>query len=108
MLPKEVRLTSRDVESLKEGKSVFGTLISFRFRTAKKTKFSVSVSKKIASTAVERNRIRRRTYSLLENYVGRVNAPVYGLFMPKKDFMRAPTDILKREVESVLSKACLL
>lgn len=108
MLKKALRLTVSDIESLSAGKSVFGTLISMRFISAVKTKVSVTVSKKVAKTAVDRNRIRRRTYAAVEKVLGNTKNPVYAMLMPKKEFLSAPFETVCAEVESIFKKAGLI
>lgn len=112
MLKKEERLTVSDIEALSHGKSVFGTLISMRFMAApastQKSKFSVSVSKKVAPLAVDRNRIRRRTYAALEKTQKSIKNPVYAMLMPKKEFLKVPFGTITQEVESIFKKAGLL
>jgi len=108
MLKKVERLTVSDIEALSQGKSVFGTLLSLRYIPASKNGFAVAVSKKVAPLAVDRNRIRRRTYAALEKIHQSLKNPVYAMLMPKKEFLTAPYDRLVDEVTLVFKKAGLL
>ncbi|HEY0907739.1 MAG TPA: ribonuclease P protein component [Candidatus Paceibacterota bacterium] len=108
MLRKAERLTVSDIEGLSAGKSVFGTLISMRYKPALKTKVSVTVSKKVAASAVDRNRIRRRTYAAVEKVLGNMKNPAYAMLMPKKEFLTAPFDTVCAEIESIFKKAGLI
>lgn len=108
MLKKRDRLTAKDIESLSLGKSVFGTLLSFRYVLAPKTGISVTVSKKVASQAILRNRIRRRVYSVLQNIVPKVTTPAKILIMPKKECMNIPLSQISKEIEVLFAKARLL
>lgn len=108
MLPKTERLTVRDIEALSSGTSVFSTLVSLRMVQSDKLKFSVTVSKKVAPTAVMRNRIRRRTYSLLDKIKGEVNKKAFIMLMPKKDFFDGSLDTLETELRNLFKKAHLI
>jgi ribonuclease P protein component len=106
MLPKSKRLTVRDIESLSSGKSVFGTLISMRFLPSQETKLSVAASKKVAPRAVDRNKIRRRTYAALAGV--RLKSPVFALLMPKREFLALPLPALRDEILALFRKAGLI
>ena len=108
MLPKKERLTVTDLEALSRGISVFSTLISLRYIETDKLKFAVSVSKKIASSAVVRNRIRRRVYAVVQKLQTEIKKPAYIMLMPKKEFADKPIDSLEVEVRSLFSKAQLI
>lgn len=118
MLKKKVRLTTEDIENLSKAgstKSVFGTLLSLRFIHAPaqttqtvETKLSVTVSKKIASRAVDRVRLRRRLYSAVENTLAKVKTPHHIMLMPKKDCLTVPFAVLVKEIEALFIKARLL
>ncbi len=108
MLPKKERLTVTDLEALSRGISVFSTLISLRYIEADKLKFAVSVSKKVASSAVVRNRIRRRVYAVVQKLQAEIKKPAYIMLMPKKEFADKPIDSLEVEVRSLFSKAQLI
>lgn len=108
MLKKKDRLTTEEIESLSQGKSVFGTLLSLRYVRADKMKFAVSVSKKVLKTAVERNRAKRRIYGAidlkaLEKGIG-ASRPAYVMLMPKKECLDAPTAALSAEISSLLAR----
>lgn len=72
MIPKKSRITRENFEKvMKKGGLLNSSLFSLRFlqNPYKTTHFSVVVSKKVAKTAVSRNRIRRRAYSVLKKEV---------------------------------------
>jgi ribonuclease P protein component len=108
MLKKAERLTVSDIEALSQGKSVFGTLLSLRFTPSDRAKFAVTVSKKVAPLAVDRNRIRRRAYSALEKVHGNLKNPVYAMLMPKKEFITASFTDISNEIVGIFKKAGLL
>lgn len=68
MLPKSKRLSTKHVTALMaEGKSTHTPFFVLRANPTQGTnKFSVSVPKKVAKTAVERNKIRRQVFSILK------------------------------------------
>jgi ribonuclease P protein component len=107
MLKKRDRLTARDILTLDQGKSVFGTLVSLRFRIMSRKKISVSVSKKISARAIDRSRIRRRVYGALDHSYGKVTRPIFGLIMPKKECATAEFKDICKDIESVFAKAGL-
>lgn len=105
MLSKAERLTRKEISYLSHGKSVFGTLISVRFCPAADSKFSVSVSKKVASTAVERNRIRRRVYAAVEDARKALKKPLFLMLLPKRECSTVPLDALKSDISGLFEKA---
>ncbi len=108
MLAKKDRLTVTDLEALSRGISVFSTLISLRYCEAPSLKFAVSVSKKVAPSAVLRNRIRRRTYSIVQKLMPQIQKKAFIMLMPKKEFAGKPIAELEVEMKGIFSKAHLL
>ncbi len=107
MLSKAERLTVHDIQALSQGKSVFTTLISMRYIPTVTTKVSVTVSKKVAKTAVSRNRIRRRLYTATAPLLPLIKKPSYILLMPKAECATIPFETLKNEVKNIYIKAGL-
>lgn len=107
MLRKADRLTTAEVTALSRGKSVFGTLLSLRFLPAEKTKFSVAVSKKVASRAVDRNAMRRKVYDVLKTASKGLKTGVFAMIMPKKECLDSSPESLGVEVEALFRKAGL-
>lgn len=108
MLPKSKRLTTEEIESLSHGKSVFGTLISMRVIKSGTLKFAVSVSKKVAARAVDRNRLRRKVYSSLPLLIDGIKEPAFVMLMPKKEIMSLPLETIRSELAAVFKKSGLL
>src|SRR5216683_1196978 len=104
MLKKIDRLTSEEIETLSEGKSVFGTLISMRYVPARSLKFSVSASKKVFKTAVERNRVRRRVYDAIDMAGFKSAKPASIMLMPKKECVDVNAKSLRAEVNALLAR----
>lgn len=66
------------------------------------TKFSVVVSKKVAKTAIERNKIRRQFYAATEPYIAKGGAVV--VLYPKKEAVVATYVGIKKEVHKEFEK----
>jgi ribonuclease P protein component len=71
----------------------------------KTTLFSVVVSKKIAKTAVLRNKIRRRAYSILKKSV---KNPYFIILFAKKGVEKANFLDTKEVIQDILIKAKIL
>ena len=69
MLPKNNRLSKKEIlELLPKAKAIRGTFLFLKFKTQNKTlpiKAGVSISKKVAKSAVQRNKFRRIIYRVL-------------------------------------------
>jgi ribonuclease P protein component len=107
MLKKADRLTTADITALSQGKSVFGTLLSLRFTPADRSKFAVSVSKKVASRAVDRNVIRRKVYDAIKTAQDGLKTSVFAMILPKKECLTADSESVRSEIEAVFKKAGL-
>lgn len=67
-----------------------------------KTLISTSVSKKVASSAVVRNKIRRRTYSIITPLTSNLPKKSLLFFQAKKGAEQATFEEIKNEVEKLL------
>lgn len=66
MLPRSRKLSASEVrEILRMGKPTRGSRLLAKYREAPLSKAAVVVSKKVAKSAVERNKIRRELYAAL-------------------------------------------
>lgn len=72
------------------------------------SRFAVSVSKKVAATAVLRNRTRRRVYSVLRDYVSRAKTGLNIAFVAKAGAPLLKGEVLAKEVKSGLVRAGVL
>ncbi|MGM0629146.1 MAG: ribonuclease P protein component [Patescibacteria group bacterium] len=63
--------------------------------------FAVSVPRKIARRAVDRNRIRRRVFSLLENYYKEIKPGMYIIVMAS-NIVNTGEDVLIKDMERLL------
>jgi len=65
---------------------------------------AVSVSKKISKSAVVRNRVRRRIYSILYPLLSKLSPRAY-LFVVKSGVEKLKADALKSEIEKILRES---
>ncbi len=72
------------------------------------TKFAFSASKKVAKTAVLRNKLRRMGYSAIRDVINRISPGYMCLFSYKNDPKNVEFSVLKNEVEKLLSDAGVL
>ncbi len=75
---------------------------------SKKSRFSFSVSKKVCRLAVDRNKYRRRGYSVISKCVKQIKDS-YFLFFSFKKFSTKPTfSVLEKEINELLSLSGVL
>jgi len=108
MLPKNSRLP-RELfpELLKTSKYVNSTAFSLRFSNVSsfsRPRVAVSVSKKISKSAVVRNRVRRRVYSILRSLILQISNGAY-LFVVKPGVEKLDIEKIKSEVMKLLEEA---
>jgi ribonuclease P protein component len=106
MLPKKNRISKENFPSPKrQGFRVFSQLFSVVFyKGEEEIRMAVVVSKKIAKTAVMRNRIRRKMYSILREGTKRTNKKGTLVIYPKKEALTAKFSVLEKEVVEVIHK----
>lgn len=105
MISKAFRLSRKEAEVLKNGKSVFTTLVSLRAVASPTPRFSVSVSKKVAKQAVDRNRIRRRCYRAVESLIPSIEHPMTVMIFPKASAKNVLYTTLVSDIQSAFVKA---
>lgn len=110
MLPSSQRLTIHLFKSaIEKGKIFHSSLFTARLvKVEGISRFGVSVSKKIAKSAVERNKIRRRVYSALRELYPRISPSVHGVFIMKAPVLTSSFDEIKRGAEDFFVKTGLL
>lgn len=108
MISKAFRLSRKEAESLKNGKSVFTTLVSLRTLPSSRLQVSVSVSKKVAKYAVDRNFIRRRCYRAIEEIISEIKTPSKIMVFPKKEVKKALYRNLVSDIQEALIKAGII
>lgn len=108
MLPKKKRLTTKAFRGVfKESHIISSPFLTLRYTNPKEGtfRFSVVVSKKIAPTAVLRNRLRRRGYRAVQKIEKQLNKNVLGIFFLKKEAINLSQDDMMREMAVLLKKA---
>ena len=104
MLPRRNRVRSGEFKELMGGKTLSTPYFLLKYKAileTSPTKYAVVVSSKISKRAVERNKIRRRLYSILSK-----NFPSKGLvgaFFVKKEALKATFKELEKEVGNALA-----
>jgi ribonuclease P protein component len=110
-LPKSHRLSLRfERDRLTQtGKTVFGqyfTVVSASTPDDKKTtspRLAILLSKKTASLAVDRNKIKRITSTLLESLLSSISPQDY-LVIPKRQVLTADNNSLKKDIKNLFTK----
>ena len=72
------------------------------------SRFSFSVSKKVASKAVDRNKYRRRGYSVIRNNINKIKSGFFSAFSFKKGEGPIKFSELEKEILGLLSSAGML
>jgi len=108
MLPSRNRIPRKVFPLLSNKAKTFrNNIFSLRYvpNTKPGSRFSFSVSKKVAKNAVARNKLRRTGYRLLKKYLPRIKTDILASFsfrtMPKSD------DEIIKNLESILNDSLL-
>lgn len=110
MLPRSLRIgTSLFSEITEKGRFSNGKFFLFRFvKSEGKSRFSVTVSKKVSKSAVDRNKIRRRVYSLLRKHISNIKDGYRIVISVKSGTDKIDIKDLNKELESDFVKSGLL
>ena len=113
MLPKKNRADKKTVEKIfascpphgREGAVLRSPSLTFKFilrNNEQSPRISFVVSKNTAKKAVERNRLRRLGYNILEKHIGKLPDSVAGVCVLNK----SPEDIftLENEIKTIFAK----
>ncbi len=110
MLPKKNRIPRKDFPSSSQRKANRFSSLLFSgniYPHQGDTRVSVVVSKKIAKTAVTRNKIRRRFYSAVSPFI-KDSREISIVIYPKIKTEEAPFSLLKSEIGKMFSEAKFL
>jgi ribonuclease P protein component len=110
MLPKKRRISRKEIDKvLKSGQRLNSPhLLLYLSKTGLNySKFSFSVSKKVCQKAVDRNKYRRRGYSIISK-AGKTQAGFAGLFVFKKGSSGLSFDTIEKEVLGLLCDSGVL
>ena len=96
--------------SLKNSKTYSSKLFNVRFakNDLEKNRFAFVVSKKVDSSAVARNRIRRRLRAIIEAKSDKMKLGFDFIFYPKAVIQDLAKEDLEMEIESFLEKQTFL
>lgn len=109
MLPKHKRISKDSFKSiLLKGTMYHADHFTLRTLPSEKEGFAVLVSKKVAASAVDRNRIRRRVYSLLRDLLPQIKASSKNVISAKVGAKSLSFESQKEEVLKLLQKARLI
>lgn len=104
-MPKKYRLTGDEIKNL-SGKRSHGRLFSLLAAplSVGHPKFAIVVSKKIASKAVDRNKIKRRTRNALAQARTKVIRPLALVLYAKSDIKKAAFSEIAHDIDALFSK----
>ena len=110
MLPASKRLSVPLFATvLAKGSIVHSPLFTARImKTAGPSRFSAVISKKIAKTAVERNKLRRRIYSGVGSLIAKLKPGFHVLLMAKPPLTKASLPNIALDLESLFVKSSLI
>ena len=110
MLPRSKRVSiHRFLEVIKKGEIIHSSFFTMRFvKTLSKSRFAVSVPKKVAKTAVERNKIRRRVYTVLNGLIPQLEHGNYVVLIMKSGSEKLSILDLERKMYETFVKSGLL
>ncbi len=106
MFKKNSRIDKKDVvKVIKEGVSYHSPsfLLKMLKNPLKTTLFAVIVSKKVAKTAVSRNRNKRRVREAIKKQVEKIPQGYFYIVMLKKDLNGAVFRVIEEELEGLLN-----
>ena len=110
MLPKSQRLSTKAVAHVMgKGQPSHSPFFVVRSVLTKETsRFSVSVPKKVAKTAVQRNKIRRQVYSAIKKMAKQIKPGRSGLVIAKIGSEKLPFESMASEIKSIFVKSGFL
>jgi ribonuclease P protein component len=111
MLPQKLRIRKAEArEAFMHGTTITSPsfLLKIQKTPGKSTRFAVSVSKKVAPTAVLRNRTRRRVYSVICTLLPGVKPGFIAAISVKKGGETLNSAQIATEIKGILSRAGVL
>ena len=109
MLPKKKRIPRQDFsEIISRGKRYHSPHFFLYTLPASISKFSFSVSKKVATHAVDRNKLRRRGYSVISKHTEDIKTGVLCFFSFKKGSTTISFSVLEKEIVDLLKSAAVI
>lgn len=99
MLPKSRRLKKNDFVGIKTKVIFRGTYTDVAVAPAPSLKFSCIISKKTVKRAIDRNKIKRRIYGILEKI--KTTTPYFVFLYPKQPALDSNYKLLQAEIYKV-------
>ncbi len=104
MLPKNRRIPRELLKSLLESRKYFNSAhFSLRVAKAETPRLAISISKKVSKSAVVRNKIRRRVYSTIRDFIPELSDNLF-LLIAKAGSEKIKGQDLKDELVELLKK----
>lgn len=104
MLPKASRLSRHDAQALKTGQTISTPVFSLRYVVAPTFKCTVSVSKKTAKNAVDRNRIRRQIYNAISTIKTKDRPNIFSMIIPKPEIKKVKYENIMIAIQETYKK----
>ena len=114
MLPKNRRIPRRSFQQILSNNKRFNShgLVLFISpidpTNQKNSRFSFSVSKKVKTRAVDRNKLRRRGYSVISKHLKNIKPGYYLFFSFKKTTKADKFSVLEEEIKQLLSDSGMI
>ncbi len=114
MLPKERRISKKEFPYIvSNGKRLNSGhfllyMAELRGSSSSKSRISVSVSKKVANTAVLRNTQRRRAYASVQKHLTSIKPGYFLFFSLKKGGEKLKFESIEKEIHELLSNALMI
>ncbi len=103
MFLKKKRVTKELFQAImKQGRTLSGSLFSFRYIKQKEPQYAFVVPKSVEKQAVSRNKLRRVGYNALKTHNPESCA---GIFFFKKEAKKANFNEIKLDLKAILEKA---
>lgn len=105
MVDKQTRISRADFPAIMQsGRRYHSTTVGAVAILGTSPKVSVVVSKKVAKKAVDRNRLRRRVYGVVERFMAEQPLSATVIFLLKPGALRVPRQAFATEVAGLLAQ----
>jgi ribonuclease P protein component len=110
MLPKKKRLNKSSFNIvIDEGKPFHSTIATLRLKeTTENSQFSISIPKKVSKSAVVRNKMKRKVFSIIKELYPDLQKKVMGIIIMKPNSDKLDFETLEKEIINLFVKTGLL
>mgnify|MGYP000258102300 CR=1 FL=1 len=110
MLPKKNRLTKSSFNQvIDEGIPFHSPTATLRLtKSDNQSQFSISIPKKVSKSAVVRNKMRRKVYTIIKDFYPDLDRNVMGLIIMKPNSDKLEHEDLRKEIYNLFVKSGLL